>query len=154
VPGPGVPGNAVNLSVPCQVGHADVASSGRRLTDHGDDEHDEEGVAHREDGGGERGEDLLGGVEPPEEARDAQGAEGAHDGDGDVVEGAQDDEGHADDDEVEDGPAVGEEVPEPVGEEIDAELDREDDGEAQVDDVDRLLDGGQRAVGGVELLSL
>ncbi len=31
-----------------------------RHTDHGDDEHDKEGVAHGDDGGGERREDLLG----------------------------------------------------------------------------------------------
>ncbi len=59
-----------------------------------------------------------------------------------------------DDDEVEGGPAVGEEVEEPVGEEVDAELGREDEGEAQVDGVERLLQGGQRAVGVGELLAL
>ncbi len=97
-------------------------------TDHGDDEVDKEGVAHRDYGDGEGGEDLLGGLEAAEEAHDAHGAE---DADGEV-EGAKDDEGHGDDEGVEDGPAVGEEGPQPMAEEIDEQLGGEDDSENDI----------------------
>ena len=83
----------------------------RWRTDHGDDEVDEEGVAHGDDGDGEGGEDLLGGLEAAEEPHDAQGAE---DADGEV-EGAEHDERHEDHDGVEDGPRVGEEFAHGLG---------------------------------------
>ncbi len=71
-------------------------------TDHGDDEHDEEGVAHGEERGGEGGEDLLGRLQAAEEPDDA---ERAQDADG-KIQGPEDDEGHGDDQGVEDRPAV------------------------------------------------
>ena len=115
---------------------------GRWRTDHGDDEVDEEGVAHGDDGDGEGGEDLLGGLEAAEEADDAQGAE---DADGEV-EGPEDDDGHGDNDRVEDGPGVGEEGVDPVGYQVEQQLDGEDDGEDDVEQVQGSLDEGGRAV--------
>jgi hypothetical protein len=119
------------------------------LTDHGDDEHDEEGVAHGDEGDGEGGEDLLGGLEAAEEAHDAEGAE---DADGEV-EGAEDDEGHEDDARVEDGPGVGEELADWVREEIEEELHREEGGEDGVEELEQLL-GDRRAPVAAEKLFL
>jgi hypothetical protein len=125
-----------------RVGKSVTGETSARLTDHGDDEHDEEGVAHGHEGDGEGGEDLLGGLEAAEEADDAEGAE---DADGEV-EGAEGDEGHENDERIEDGPAVGGEVGEPVGEHVDGQLDGEDGGEGHVEVVEHVLDGGGGAV--------
>ncbi len=111
-------------------------------TDHGDDEVDEEGVAHGDDGDGEGGQDLLGGLEAAEKAHHAQRAE---DADGEV-EGPEDDDGHGDDEGVEDRPAVGEEGAEPVGEEVEKQLEGEEDGEDDVELVQGPLYVGRGAV--------
>ncbi len=79
---------------------SETGRRGAARTDHGDDEHDEEGIAHGEERGGEGGEDLLGGLEAAEEADDS---ERAQDADGEV-ERAEDDEGHGDDEGVKEGP--------------------------------------------------
>jgi hypothetical protein len=113
-----------------------------RLTDHCDDEHDEEGVAHGNERHGEGGEDLLAGLEAAEEADDANGAE---DADGEV-EGAECDEGHEDDERVEYRPAVGEKVPAPVGEHVDEQLDGEDSGKGDVEVVKGVFEGSGGAV--------
>jgi hypothetical protein len=113
------------------------------LTHHGHDEHDEEGVAHGEQRRGEGGEDLLGRLEPAEDAHDAEGAEHA---DGEV-EGAEDDEGHEDDERVEEAPGVGDELAEALGGEVEEELGREEEGEARVEGVEEGLGVGRAAVG-------
>ncbi len=82
-------------------GAADEGGASR--TDHGHDEVDEEGVAHWDNGDGEGGEDLLGGLEAAEEADDTQRAEDADW----EVEGPKGDDGHCDDEGVEEGPPVG-----------------------------------------------
>ena len=127
-----------------------MSESARPRTHHGDDEHDEEGVAHGDEGDGEGGEDLLGGLEAAEEADDAEGAQHA---DGEV-EGAEDDEGHDDDEGVEEGPSVAEEGAGAVGEEVEEDLGGEDGGEGGVEGLEGLLGGGGGAVGGVEAVRL
>ena len=87
-------------------------------------------------------------AEPAEEAEDAHGAD---DADGEV-DGAEGDEGHADDEEVEEGPRVGEEGAEPVGAEVGQELEGEDGGEGGVQVVEELLCRGDGAVRVGELL--
>ena len=87
-------------------------------------------------------------AEPAEEAEDAHGAD---DADGEV-DGAEGDEGHADDEEVEEGPRVGEEGAEPVGAEVGQELEGEDGGEGGVQVVEELLGRGDGAVRVGELL--
>jgi hypothetical protein len=54
-------------------------------TDHGDDEHDEEGIAHQKERRCEGGKDLLGRLQTPEEADNAESTQNA---DG-KVEGAE-----------------------------------------------------------------
>ena len=70
-------------------------------------------------------------MQAAEEADDAEGAHEAEDGDG-YVGVAEGDEGHEDDEGVEQAPGVGEEGAEPVGEEVDEQLRREDGGEGVV----------------------
>ncbi len=76
------------MSFTLVVNNSNLSNGVGARTDHGDDEVDEEGIAHGDDGDGQGGEDLLGGLEPAEEAHDAEGAE---DADGEV-EGPEDDE--------------------------------------------------------------
>jgi hypothetical protein len=116
-------------------------------TDHGDDEHDEESVAHGDERRGEGGEDLLGRLQAAEEAHHA---EGAQDADGEV-EGPQGGQGHGDHQGVEDGPAICRELAKPVAEKVEHELEGEDYGEAKVGCIQSLLYEGGGPIGQVKL---
>jgi hypothetical protein len=131
-------------------GSGQIAGLRAWLTYHGDDEHDKEGVAHGDEGDGEGGEDLLGGFEAAEEADDAEGAEDADW----EVEGAEGDDGGYDDEGIEDGPAVGDELLEPVGEHVGEQLDGEDGGEGHVHVVEDDLEHSGGAILCVEALFL
>ena len=111
------------------------------LTDGGDDEDDEEGVAHGQERVGEGGEDLG---HRPQLAEDAQHAAAAQQQDQAEREAdgreADDREGH--DDEVEQAPSVGDEGAPPVGVEVEEQLGRECDDEDEIERVEnRLLVG-------------
>ncbi len=111
----------------------------------GDDDHDEEGVGHGDDGGDAGRDHLLERLDAAEEPDHAEGPHHAEDGDG-QVDRAQSRQGENHDDEVHDVPAAPEEGPEPVGVEVEEQLDGEDDGEEHVEvveDVDEV-----RSVGG------
>ena len=114
------------------------------VTDHGYDEHDQEGVEDGDDGGGQGGEDALEGVEAAEEAKHAKCSE---DADGEVKR-AEGDEGERDNDGVKATPAVVEELAQPVGVEVDDQLDGESNGEAEVEHVECV---SQRRVLGLYL---
>ena len=114
----------------------------------GDDDHDEEGVGHGDEGGHAGDDHLAELLHPPEEADHAEDAHHPQDRHG-QVDGAEGGEGESDDDEVEEVPA-GEEGPPPVGDDVEAELEGEDGGEVEVQVVEDVLSLGGRAVVGLE----
>jgi hypothetical protein len=107
------------------------------LTYHRHDEHDEESVAHRNQGHRQRRQDLLRRLQPPKQPHHAQGAQ---DADGEV-EGAEHDQGHSNDDCVEDRPSVCDKVTNRLREKVEEELDCEDDSEDGVQQLQQLFGG-------------
>ena len=125
-----------------------IASVRGALTDGGDDEDDEEGVGHRQHRVGQRREDLGDGGQLAEDAQHAAAAQQQDQADG-QADGGEAHDGEGDNDDVEEVPAVADEVAEPVGEGVDDELDAERDDEEEVQLVQGREGRGLRA--GVEV---
>ncbi len=105
---------------------------GGKLTDAGHDEEDEEGVEHGKDGLRDGVENLPDRLDAGEEAQHPEGAEAAQHAGWDV-DGTQGDQGHGDDEEVEEAPGVGEELLPPARKHVAGQLHREDGGEGIVE---------------------
>ncbi len=102
--------------------------AGGMCTYAGHDEHDDEGVGHRDDRCRQGGDDGLERLDLAEEPHDADGAQHAHDVDIEVAL-AEGGEGEEDDDDVDEAPSAADEGAEPVAQGVHPQLDGEDDGD-------------------------